>query len=176
MHETTGIDLSNGAGIPELNRYQEHFREHKITVYHCMKSDKIVFGRRSNLPGELTYFTLMSKEIIKWSRIKSLKLQDGMFVKRVTTCEVENVCTCVTRSAAIVWRVRLAHSKDIDNTATNAIGTLEVGHFSITTRWVHQRKKCANVSDVALLVERSWRNKFSNILNDIGQNVIESET
>jgi len=31
--ETTDIDLSNGAGIPELVRFQEHFREYKIVVY-----------------------------------------------------------------------------------------------------------------------------------------------
>ena len=30
---TTGIDLSNGAGIPELVRLQEHFSEYKLTVY-----------------------------------------------------------------------------------------------------------------------------------------------
>jgi len=32
--ETTGIDLSNGAGIHELVRLQEHFREYKKFVYH----------------------------------------------------------------------------------------------------------------------------------------------
>ena len=31
--ETTGINLTNGAGIPELVRYQEHFHEYKIVVY-----------------------------------------------------------------------------------------------------------------------------------------------
>jgi hypothetical protein len=31
--ETTGIDLSGEAGIPELARFQEYFHEYKITVY-----------------------------------------------------------------------------------------------------------------------------------------------
>jgi hypothetical protein len=31
--KTTGIDLSNGAGLPELTRFQEHFRNYKIVVY-----------------------------------------------------------------------------------------------------------------------------------------------
>ena len=31
--ETTGIDLKNGGGIPELTRFQEHFHEYKIVVY-----------------------------------------------------------------------------------------------------------------------------------------------
>jgi len=31
--ETTGIDLSNGAGIPEIVRFREHFRDYRIVVY-----------------------------------------------------------------------------------------------------------------------------------------------
>ena len=33
VFETTGIDLKNGGGIPELTRFQEHFHEYKIVVY-----------------------------------------------------------------------------------------------------------------------------------------------
>ena len=33
LHETTGIDLNNGGGIPELTRFQDHFHEYKIGVY-----------------------------------------------------------------------------------------------------------------------------------------------
>ena len=33
LHETTGIDLDNGAGIPELIIFQEHFHEYKIVVH-----------------------------------------------------------------------------------------------------------------------------------------------
>ena len=31
--DTTGIHVSNGADIPEIVRFQEHFREYKIMVY-----------------------------------------------------------------------------------------------------------------------------------------------
>jgi len=41
--ETTGIDLSNGAGISELVRFQEHFREYKIVVYRSLNCDNIIF-------------------------------------------------------------------------------------------------------------------------------------
>jgi len=41
--ETTGIDLSNGAGIPELVSFHEHFREYKIVVYHGLNCDNIIF-------------------------------------------------------------------------------------------------------------------------------------
>jgi hypothetical protein len=29
---TTGINLNNGTGIPELTRFQEHFSEYRIAV------------------------------------------------------------------------------------------------------------------------------------------------
>ena len=37
--ETTGIDLSNGAGMPELVRLQEHFGQYKIIVYHWLSCE-----------------------------------------------------------------------------------------------------------------------------------------
>ena len=41
--ETTGLDLSNGAEIPDLIRSQERFREYKIVVYHGLNCDNIMF-------------------------------------------------------------------------------------------------------------------------------------
>jgi len=39
----TGIDLTNGGGIPELNRFQEHFRDYKIVVFHGLGCDDIMY-------------------------------------------------------------------------------------------------------------------------------------
>jgi len=39
----TGIDLSEGGGIPELIKLQEHFREYKITVYQGLARKDIMF-------------------------------------------------------------------------------------------------------------------------------------
>jgi len=39
----TGIDLSNGGGIPELMRYQENFRKYKIFLCHGLSYDDIMF-------------------------------------------------------------------------------------------------------------------------------------
>jgi hypothetical protein len=53
--KTTGIDLSNGAGLPELERFQEHFSDFKIVVYSGKNCDSIMFegqiesSRRLNL-------------------------------------------------------------------------------------------------------------------------------
>jgi len=41
--DETGIDLSSGGGIPELKRFQEHFRQYKIVVYHGLSCDAIMF-------------------------------------------------------------------------------------------------------------------------------------
>jgi len=49
--ETTGIYLSNSAGIPELVRFQEHFRDYKIVVYEGLKI-------KSNLRSNLTRFMM----------------------------------------------------------------------------------------------------------------------
>jgi len=40
---TTGIDLSNGGGIPELMKFQEHFKEYRIVVYRGLNCGDIMF-------------------------------------------------------------------------------------------------------------------------------------
>jgi len=42
--ETIGIDLSNGARITELDRFQEQFREYKIVVYLGLSCDNSMFA------------------------------------------------------------------------------------------------------------------------------------
>ena len=39
--ETTGIDLSRGAGVPELIRFQELFKEYRIVVFGGLSYDDI---------------------------------------------------------------------------------------------------------------------------------------
>ena len=41
--ESTGVELSNNAGIPELVRFQEHFREYKIVLYQGLSCDNFMF-------------------------------------------------------------------------------------------------------------------------------------
>jgi hypothetical protein len=41
--ETTGIDLSDGGGLPELVRFQEHFKEYRIVVFAGLNCDEIMF-------------------------------------------------------------------------------------------------------------------------------------
>jgi hypothetical protein len=41
--ETTGIELKNGGGIPELMKFQEHFKEYRIYVNGGLNCEDIVF-------------------------------------------------------------------------------------------------------------------------------------
>ena len=40
---TTGIDLSNGGGISELMKFQEHFKEYRIVVFRVLDCKDIMF-------------------------------------------------------------------------------------------------------------------------------------
>jgi len=44
--ETTGIDLQKGGGIPEIQRFQDHYRQYKIVVYRGLNCDDIIFERQ----------------------------------------------------------------------------------------------------------------------------------
>jgi hypothetical protein len=50
---TTGIDLSQGAGIPEIERFQEHFGEYKIVVYEGLNCDNIMYEGRVESPTRI---------------------------------------------------------------------------------------------------------------------------
>jgi len=39
----TGVDLSEGGAIPELLKFQEHFREYEITVYQVLACEDTIF-------------------------------------------------------------------------------------------------------------------------------------
>jgi hypothetical protein len=60
---TTGINLDNGGGIPELTRFQEHFHEYNIVVYAVLHCDDIMFegqvesSKRLNLLKPSSSFT-----------------------------------------------------------------------------------------------------------------------
>jgi hypothetical protein len=40
---TTGIDLTHGGGIPELIKFQEHFKEYRIVVFVGLNCKDLVF-------------------------------------------------------------------------------------------------------------------------------------
>jgi hypothetical protein len=61
---TTGINLQNGGGIPELVKCPDHFGQNKIVVYTGLNCDSIMFEGRSKRPSALTYYTMTQPVII----------------------------------------------------------------------------------------------------------------
>jgi len=53
--ETTGIDLSRGGGVPELMRFQEHFKEYRIVVFGGSNCEDIYFDGQVESEKELTW-------------------------------------------------------------------------------------------------------------------------
>ena len=53
MHTKTGIDLSGCRGIPELIKFQDHFREYKITVYQGLACEDIMFEGQLDSPKRI---------------------------------------------------------------------------------------------------------------------------
>jgi len=51
--ETTGIDLSNGARIAELVRFQEHFRQNNVVAYRGLSCEDIMFEGQVDSPERL---------------------------------------------------------------------------------------------------------------------------
>jgi hypothetical protein len=51
--QTTGIDLTNGGGIPELIRFQEHLKQYRIIVYGGLSCEDIVFDGHSECEKRL---------------------------------------------------------------------------------------------------------------------------
>ena len=46
--QTTGIDLQNGGGINEIQRFQDHFTEYRIVVYGGLDCNDVIFDRQIN--------------------------------------------------------------------------------------------------------------------------------
>ena len=49
----TGLDLPGRGGIPQLIKFQEHFREYKITVYHGLACEDIIFLGQVDSPKRI---------------------------------------------------------------------------------------------------------------------------
>jgi hypothetical protein len=60
----TGISLTEGGGIPQLIKLQEHFRQYKITVYQGLACEDVIFMGRSTPPRKLICCTMMSNSTI----------------------------------------------------------------------------------------------------------------
>jgi hypothetical protein len=52
--EATGVDLSRGGGVPELESFQEYFRDrYKTVVYTGLRSDLIIYEGQVDAPKRI---------------------------------------------------------------------------------------------------------------------------
>jgi hypothetical protein len=51
--DKTRLDLSEGGGIPQLIKFQEHFRQYKITVYRGLACEDIIFQGQVDSPKKI---------------------------------------------------------------------------------------------------------------------------
>jgi hypothetical protein len=52
--EATGVDLSRGGGVPELERFQQYFHDrYKIVVYTGLRSDLIIYEGQVDAPKRI---------------------------------------------------------------------------------------------------------------------------
>ena len=97
--ETTGIDLSNGAGIPELVRFQEHFRQYKIVVYHGVSCDDIMFEGQVDFPKSLNIlYDEVEKHYLVIAKLTDAMAKEYVFIGSSKACkrDIAHVCdqTC----------------------------------------------------------------------------------
>ena len=58
--EATGIDPTDGGGIPELVKFQEHFDDYKIVIYDGLHCDNIIFQEQTGPLNALTCYLMTS--------------------------------------------------------------------------------------------------------------------
>jgi len=107
--ETTGIDLSNGAGIPEFVRFQEHFRQYKIVVYRGLTCEDIMFEGHVDPPKRLN---ILFDQIER--HYHAIANFTGAMAKKYVCKGCSKACETTSRSSAtrrvaVPWSVRRAH-------------------------------------------------------------------
>ena len=102
----TGISLDNGGGIPELERFQDHFRHYKIVVYTGLHGDEIMYEGRVEATERLN---LLYDEVTRHYHVIG-NLTAAMARRYVckACCKGcrSDVTHTLTRHAAVAWRAR----------------------------------------------------------------------
>ena len=88
---TTAIDLKNGGGIPELTRFQEHFRECEIVVYYGLNCDSFMYQGHVESDKRIN---LLFYEVTRHYHIRANLT--GAIAKR-------NICEGVTNFVTMGW-------------------------------------------------------------------------
>jgi len=154
--EGTGIDLSNGAGIPELIIYQEHFRDHKKFLYSGLSCEDVMFEGQVEFSKRIN---LLFNDVERYYHVITnlTGAMARMFVCKGATRHVQMTSrTSATRHVANAWPALRVPSPTFDSPSKTAIGILEVARVSPTTSSEHgQKNPCVSVSCVVRHVDVS---------------------
>ena len=139
--EATGIDLTNGGGIPELVKFQEHFDDYKIVVYDGLRCDNIIFQGQT---GSSKRINLLFDDVIRhYHVITNLTgaWKKGMSVEPVIRGAIGASVIYVIRRVAIPWLVLPAPLlAGFEYRVETVTDTSEAGRATIITRILLNRQ------------------------------------
>jgi hypothetical protein len=122
----TGIDLNNGAAIPELEIFLDHFSEYKIVLYEGLNCDSIMY--EGHVDSSDAWINLIYDDVTRHYNVIG-RLTGSMakqfFSKRAVSAVVGIVRTYATRRAAIVRRERHAYFQCFESPTQIATDILE---------------------------------------------------
>jgi len=152
----TGIDLTNGTGISEVNRIQEHFRYYKMVISQGLGCVNIMFEGQVDSSNRLN----LLYDYVDRLRLVFTNLTNAMarryFCKachKAFRSDVSHICyqtgsDCMSSPPCDFSNVRFP--------AANVTEILKFGRVSLTTSRAHQRENpYVNVNDVTQRVEYS---------------------
>jgi len=154
--QATGVDLTSGAGIPELIRFQEHFSDYKITVYLGLSCYDIMFegqvddSKRINLiyDDDEIHYHVITKLTGAMAKKYDCKVSNKSYFSKITHVCDQTCSDCMTSTPCTF--------SDVRSPATNVTDILEFGHVSVTTSRARQRENpYVNVNGVARRVDCS---------------------
>jgi len=154
--KTTAIDLSNGAWIPELVRFQEQFRQNKIVAYHGLSCEDIMFEDQVDSPKRIN---LLYADVERHCHV--IANLTAATTRRYVCKGCNNSCTCdVTHVYDQMFSDYIA-SPPCAFSHVRITCTVRNRHFGSRTCYAKHKQRpmnknlCANRSDVAQLADGS---------------------
>ena len=135
--ETTGIDLQNGGGINDLQRFQDHFTEYRI-LFGGLDCEYIIFD--GQVKSEKKGINLLYGDVNRYYHVTTNlrgQCSNGTSVKVVTKDVDLLLRTSVKRHAVTACPFRHAYLQMFESRAGRAIEPLEVNHVSSRTRLIN---------------------------------------
>jgi hypothetical protein len=138
--ETTGINLDNGAGIPELTRFRKHFNDYRIVVYEGLTCDQIMFDGRTDSPKRIhLHFDELSRHYHVINNLTGAMAKK--YVLRLAIRDVsETLHTYVIRHVVIACQVRRVYRQGFESPVRNATDISGARNVTIITR-ISSREK-----------------------------------